>query len=83
MRREKIGDTDQYALLIWEVVRGQKTETVNSLLKEQKNIEWVCTKQYEQLLLGATSHGLQMGEGLCETEVQRMVCNTVTKWIRK
>ena len=37
MRREKkIGDADKYTLLIWDVFRGQKTEAVNSLLKEQK-----------------------------------------------
>ena len=34
--RKKIGDADQYALLIWDVFRGQKTEAVTSLLQEQK-----------------------------------------------
>ena len=34
--RKKIGDADQYALLIWAVLRGQKTEAVTSLLQEQK-----------------------------------------------
>ena len=34
--RKKIGDADQYALLIWDVFRGQKTEAVTSLLKEKK-----------------------------------------------
>ena len=34
--REKIGDAVQYALLIWDVFRGQKTEAVTSLLQEQK-----------------------------------------------
>ena len=39
MRREKkIGDADQYALLMWDVFRGQKTEAVISLLQEQKKI---------------------------------------------
>ena len=32
--RKKIGDADQYALLIWDVLRGQKTEAVTSLLQE-------------------------------------------------
>ena len=37
IRREKnIGDADQYALLIWDIFRGQKTEAVTSLLQEQK-----------------------------------------------
>ena len=36
--RKKTGDADQYTLLIWDVFRGQKIETVNSLLQE-KNIE--------------------------------------------
>ena len=35
-RRKKIGDADQYALLIWDLFRGQKTEAVTSLLQEQK-----------------------------------------------
>ena len=30
--RKKIGDADQYALLIWDVFRGQRTEAVTSLL---------------------------------------------------
>ena len=34
--RKKIGDADQYALLIWDVFRGLKTEAVTSLLQEQK-----------------------------------------------
>ena len=34
--RKKIGDADQYALLIWDVYRGQKTEAVTSLLQEEK-----------------------------------------------
>ena len=37
MRREKkIGGADQYALLILDVFRGQKTEAVTSSLQEQK-----------------------------------------------
>ena len=36
MRREKIGDADQYALLIWNVFRGRKTEVVTFLLQEHK-----------------------------------------------
>ena len=37
MRREKkIEDADQYALLIWDVFRDQKTEAITSLLQEQK-----------------------------------------------
>ena len=37
MRTErKIGDADQYVLLIWGVFRGQKTEAVTSSLQEQK-----------------------------------------------
>ena len=37
MRREKkIGDADQCALLTWDVFRGQKRETITSLLQEQK-----------------------------------------------
>ena len=37
MRGEKkVGDADQYALLTWDVFRGQKTEAVTSLLQEQK-----------------------------------------------
>ena len=32
----KIGDADQYALFIWDVFRGQKTEAVTSLLQEKK-----------------------------------------------
>ena len=35
MGREKGGDADQYALLIWEVFCEQKTEAV-TLLQEQK-----------------------------------------------
>ena len=34
--RKKIVDADQYALLIWDVFRGQKTEAITSLLQEQK-----------------------------------------------
>ena len=34
--RKNIGDADQYAPLIWDAFRGQKTETVTSLLQEQK-----------------------------------------------
>ena len=34
--RKKIGDADQYALLIWDVYRGQKIEAVTSLLQEEK-----------------------------------------------
>ena len=33
---KKIGDADQYALLICDVFRGQKTEAITSLLQEQK-----------------------------------------------
>ena len=55
----------------------------NFFTTRAKNIEWVCTKQYTRLFLGARSYGQQMGEGLYETEVQRMVCNTVKNWIRK
>ena len=37
MRTErKIGDADQYALLIWGVFRGQKTEALTSSLQEQR-----------------------------------------------
>ena len=43
MRREKIGDADQYALLIWKVFRDQKTEAVNSLLQEQKILNEYAT----------------------------------------
>ena len=52
-KREKIRDADQHAPLIWDVLRGQKTEAVISLLKEQKNIERVYTKQYDRLFPGA------------------------------
>ena len=50
-----------------------------------KNIEWVCTKQYDRLFAGAgaRSHGQQMGEWLYEREVQRMVRNTFKNWIKK
>ena len=34
--RKKIGNPDQFALLIWDVFRGQKTEEVASLLRENK-----------------------------------------------
>ena len=34
--RKKIGDSDQYTLLIWDVFRVQKTEAITSLLQEQK-----------------------------------------------
>ena len=34
--RKKIGDAGQYARLIWDVFRGQKTEAVTSLLQEQE-----------------------------------------------
>ena len=34
--REKMGNLDQYALLIWDVFRGQKTNEVTSLLQENK-----------------------------------------------
>ena len=43
MRREKIGDADQDALLIWKVFRDQKTEAVNSLLQEQKILNEYAT----------------------------------------
>ena len=36
--RKKIGNPDQFALLIWDVFRGQKTEEVTSLLKENKTV---------------------------------------------
>ena len=36
LRKAKIVDADQYALLIWDVFRGQKTEAITSLLQEQK-----------------------------------------------
>ena len=51
--REKIRDADQHAPLIWDVFRGQETEAVISLLKEQRNIERVYTKQYDRLFPGA------------------------------
>ena len=50
---------------------------------KSKNIEWVCTKQYDRLFAGARSHGQQMGEGLYEREVQQMVHHTVKNWIKK
>ena len=34
--RKKVGNADQYALLIWHACRGQKTEATTSLLQEQK-----------------------------------------------
>ena len=48
MRREKkIGDADQYALLIWDVFRGQKTCSINSLLQQQKILnEYVSKNSY-------------------------------------
>ena len=60
---KKIGDADQYALLIWDVFCGQKTEAVTSLPKEQKILNELRTKQYGRLFPGARSHGQQMGEG--------------------
>ena len=36
MRGEKIRDANQHALLICNVLSGQKTEAVTSLLQEQK-----------------------------------------------
>lgn len=36
MKREKIRDADQHALLIWNIFHGQKTEAVTSLLQEHK-----------------------------------------------
>ena len=33
---KKIGNPDQFELLIWNVFRGQKTEEVTSLLRENK-----------------------------------------------
>ena len=39
MRRKKIGDVDQYALLIWDFFRGQ-TEAITSFTTRAKNIEW-------------------------------------------
>ena len=43
----------------------------------------ICTKQYDRLFPGARSRGQQMGEKRHETEVQRMVRNTVEKLIGK
>ena len=34
--REKMGDLEQFALFIWDVFRGQKTEKVSTLLRENK-----------------------------------------------
>ena len=73
---KKTGDADQYALLIWDALRGR---IGNFFTTRGKNIEWVCTKQYDRLFPSARSHGQQMGEGLYETEVQPMVRNTVKK----
>ena len=39
----------------------------------------IRTKQYNRLFPGARSHVQQMGEGIYETEVQRIVRNTVKK----
>ena len=36
LKGKKIGNSDQFALLIWDVFRGQKTEEVTSLLRENK-----------------------------------------------
>ena len=33
--REKMGNPDQHALLIWDVFRGQKTDTVSALLEKK------------------------------------------------
>ena len=34
--RKKIGNPHQFALLIWDVFRSQKTEKMTSLLRENK-----------------------------------------------
>ena len=39
MEREKLGNPEQFALLIWDVFRGQKTDEVTSLLTDN-NILW-------------------------------------------
>ena len=57
---KKIGDADQYALLICDVFRGQKTEAITSLLQEQKILN-------EYVPNNNRSHGQQMGEALYET----------------
>ena len=54
-----------------------KNRIGNFFTTRAKNIELICTKQYDQLFPGAGSHGQQMGEGLYETEVQQMVRNTL------
>ena len=61
----------------------------NFFYYKSKKYWMICTKQYDRLFPGARSHGQQMGEKRHETEVQRMVRNTVEKligkwkWIRK
>ena len=41
-----------------------KNRIGNFFTTRAKNIELICTKQYDQLFPGAGSHGQQMGEGL-------------------
>ena len=77
--REKIGDADQYVLLIWDVFCSQKTEAVTSLLQEEKTLnEYVPNNlaDYSEVLDLTV---LQIGKGFYETELQRMVRNTVKK----
>ena len=37
-KRKKIGNPDQFTLLIWDVFWGQKTEEVTSLLRKNKTV---------------------------------------------
>ena len=39
--REKLGNPEQFVLLIWDVSRGQKTDEVTSLLTENNIYEYV------------------------------------------
>ena len=51
-RNKKTGNPDQFALLIWDVYQGQKTEEVTSLLRENKIVDqYVPNKQAKHLWL--------------------------------
>ena len=67
--REKVGDADQYTLLIRVVFRGQKT--VISLLQEHKILNEYIPNHVTDYFPGARSHRQQTDKGLYETKAQR------------
>ena len=65
--RVEIGDANKYALLMWDVSRGQKTEAVTSLLQEQKVLNWYVPKNMTDYFQALDLTVKKIGNGLYET----------------